>query len=45
MKRPHKNPTFRIRFTRMAEHVLKAADEHCRQNQSLVPKQHREKYL
>ncbi len=45
MKRPHKNPAFRIRFVRMAEHVLEAADEHHQQHRTLIPRQHREKYL
>ena len=45
MKRPHKNPSFALRFIRMAAHVQVAADEHHQLHRTLVPKQHKEKYL
>lgn len=45
MKRPHKNPAFKLRFTRMASQVMEAADAHHQRHRALVPKQHRERYL
>ena len=46
MKRPH-GSTFRnrLRFSRMAEHVISAADEHHRQNHDSILGNHKEKYL
>ncbi len=46
MKRPNKSTLRnRLRFSRMAEHVIAASDQHHQQNHNVILGNHREKYL